>query len=198
MIPKPHQTIPSPEDGSMSSAEYRVATSKRDSQRGRTVSFSLVVNLQEIPHVNSYSNTEWAHTWYNRNEFASMKRECQVTVNLIDRGLLSGDCENYCITGLEHNIQSHDNTMRKSRIEKGIDAVLEEQAEQVYIGIFDAEAISVAYVEAISHQEDAAIATEYLRRSSSATNAVKKRGKVTSSLSRMIRDRMRRRSENIQ
>lgn len=198
MIAKPHQTIPSPEEESLSSAEHRVAPSKGGRKRGRTVSFSLVVDLQEILHVNNYSNEERANTWYSRDEFGSMKRECQITANLIDRGLVSGDCENYCITGLEHNIRSHDNNMRKSRVEKGIDAVLEEQAEQGSIGIFDAEAISVAYVEAISHQEDAATTTKYLHRSSSATNAVRKQKKVTSSLSRMIRDRMRRRSKNNQ
>lgn len=60
----------------------------------------------------------------------SMKIRCQATVSLIGHGVISGNCENHCITDLERGISSPDNITRKTRKEKGIDVVLEEQAEQ--------------------------------------------------------------------
>ena len=108
MIIKPLQTIPS-EDGSISSAEYRVVPMKSERKRQRSVSFNQIVSHNEVLHVNNYNKDERERTWYSREEFASMKIQCQVTVDLIEHGVISEDCENYCITGLEHRISSPTN-----------------------------------------------------------------------------------------
>lgn len=147
-----------PEDESISSAEIGVVPTKRNERkRPRAVSFNPEVISQEILHVNNYSDDEWTSTWYTRKDFRAMKKECQMTVNLVERGILHGDCDNYCITGLEFRIKNHTNSERRARKEKGIDAVLEEQAHQIHDGVTDAEALSASYVDAIRRPEDSAI-----------------------------------------
>lgn len=174
-----------PEDESISSAEYSVVpTKKHERKRPRAVSFNPDVIAQEILHVNNYSHTEWTNTWYTREDFRSMKKECQITVNLIERGILHGDCEKYCITGLERRIRSHNNSARKARKEKGIDAVLREQAQQEHTGVTDAEAISASYVDAIRRPDTAA--PKCVPRAAVAPNMSRRQRKISMTLPRVI------------
>lgn len=183
------------EDKSMSSSDYRVATMEKGGKRPRNVSFNLAVVIQEVLHINNYTDEEWESAWYTRGDYIVMKRQCRVTMDLVERGLIAGDCDDHCTAGLERTIQSRGSSslQTKSRMALGIEAVMEEQAEQQFSGIADVEAISAAYVDAISME---VAAPETKRDLELPSNVVRKQRRITKPLSRMIRNRMRRRKDN--
>lgn len=73
--------------------------------------------------------------------------------------------------------------------EKGIDAVLEEQTEQMYLGITDTEAVASAYVDAIRSEAADSTPTKRVR------NAEKRQKRIAMSLPRIIKNRLRRRKD---
>lgn len=197
MIAMPHRTIPYSEEESISSSEYRVAPMKKGRKRQRPVSFNLAVVIQEVLHINNYTHEECKSAWYNRGDYIAMKRQCQVTMDLIERGAITEDFNDHCIVGLERIIQNRSTSrLQKSRVELGIDAVMKEQAGQGFSGISDVEAISVAYVDAIN-MEPAEPESKGDLKPPFVADVITKQRRITKPLSRMIRNRMRRRNDKM-
>lgn len=140
--------------------------------------------------MNNYSNEELARTWYIPGDYISMKRRCQLTIDLIEQGIISGDCETYCSLGLKAIRERRDKRTGKTMVQKGVDAVLEEQTEQMCLGITDAEAIASAYVDAIRSEAADSAPTHRSR------NAEKRQRRIAVVLPRIIKNRIRRRKDD--
>ena len=86
--------------------------------------------------------------------------------------------------------EGRDKRTGKTMVQKGVDAVLEEQTEQMCLGITDAEAIASAYVDAIRSEAADSAPTQRPR------NAEKRQRRIAVVLPRIIKNRIRRRKDD--
>lgn len=171
--------MPCPDEGSVSSSGQELVPMKKEMKR---VSFNPVVNLQEVLHVNNYSHVEWQDSWYTKEEFSFIRRQCRATVNLMERGIVPKDSEHHCTVGLEDIAKTRANRIRKTRTQLTINAVLNEQAKQERAGISNTAAIAAVYAGATT-----------LGALPFVSNAIRKQRSFAKPLSRIIGNIMRQR-----
>lgn len=179
MIAKLISTMTYPDEASVFSSGQESVPMKK---RRKRVSFNPVVNLQEVLHLNNYSHVEWQDSWYTKDELGLIRRQCRVTVNLMERGIVTKGSEQHCTVGLEARAKTRANRIRKTRTQLTVNAVLNEQAKQKRVGISNTEAIAAAYVGAICLE-----ALPFV------SNVIRKQSSLAKPLSRIIGNRMRRR-----
>ena len=117
-----------------------LAASSNDKKR--SVSFNSTVRVKKILHINNYTQSEIANTWYSREEeqvireTAAMVAEMMASGKSIDETKISRrGLEGRTVEGLERRLQQ--------RIAVW-DAVLDQQADNIGAGIVDDELIAMA------------------------------------------------------
>ena len=111
------------------------------------VSFSPFVEGRSILHVQDYSDSEVASTWYSPQDLARFQADIRETVFFMVQGLLLKEddgCHGYCALGLESST-AEGMQARRTRRSDAAQAVFEEQDIQYNDGILDTDRLAMIY-----------------------------------------------------
>lgn len=108
------------------------------------VTFRPHVNVRPIRHINNMSEEVVEKVWFSRVNFEEMKKEYAQTVKMIAYDIYKGDDEQHCARGLEYRLRPGALIRRANKL-NGLEAVLNEQANQNRLGIINDERIAKAF-----------------------------------------------------
>lgn len=140
---KPENFSPVTKDSFMKSGsvtQKKVATK----MAYRQVTFSSIVSIRPIIHVNDIPAQVIRDGWFSREECANIKKNLARTAKLISHGVYEGDDENHCARGLECRVRSGAVVRRENKL-NGLMAVLDEQDRQFDLDIVDEDLIRDAF-----------------------------------------------------
>lgn len=120
----------------------------------RSIRFSTSVGTREIPCIMDMESSEVEATWYNQEEFATMKAECRQLAKSVVSGRIEVSAEDICLRGLEEKLHRSQKKINRS---EAISAVLDEQDAQFGYGEQNPDVISSVYHEFAAHCLDDAI-----------------------------------------
>lgn len=126
-----------------------VTTETKPRRREKLVQFFPMVEMHETLHVNDYTRDEIAHVWYSEAEFAGMRADQKLALDLFEFGIYT-DKDQDCLRGLEARTRWGAKERRYNK-ELGRAAVFQEQSLQEYDSKYDPEAIARAYASATKH-----------------------------------------------
>lgn len=106
----------------------------------RSVQFKEKVSVRPITHVNDMDDDEIADVWYNKNDFARMKRSIAVTLKMLKMS------NGVYARGLEHKITKAANLRRRANKMYALNAVLDEQDRQRSRGMINTEGLRHVFV----------------------------------------------------
>jgi hypothetical protein len=112
------------------------------------VSFYHSVRVQFVEGVDDYSFDEKRSTWYNKQEFESMKRDRRTTLKVMENGNPNVDDDQHYFRGVENKTRKGSQTKQWNMVE-GVMAVFDEQ--QVHHNVDTHQAIADAYGAAVAH-----------------------------------------------
>jgi hypothetical protein len=108
------------------------------------VTFNNQVDVQEVPHLKDLPQEEKAATWYNNQDFETIKKSLVVTLRLMMAQKLVGSDQ--CVRGLEFRTPQGAKYRKKNKIQ-ALTAVWNEQVAQWKDNKTDDEAIRRVYLE---------------------------------------------------
>jgi hypothetical protein len=107
----------------------------------KSVTFSPRVRAKGICHINNFTDQEVAATWYSQEETNESRREAEIIIHLMDRGLPI-DEQKYCTRGLEGHTRIG-SEQRLAQYYAVRDTVLDEQEWQISEGILDEDTLAM-------------------------------------------------------
>ena len=113
-------------------------------ERRLRVSFNPKVYVRETLHSADYTDEEKVNSWYQKDEMAQIKDDMVAAVRMMIRGELLSDTREHCSRGLEFRSREGANQRKMNKF-RALEAVLDEQDEQIDAGIFNDNAISLVY-----------------------------------------------------
>jgi hypothetical protein len=113
--------------------------------RKRKVSFFGGVQVRTTTHINDFTAVERSNCWYEKKDYALMKKQMMGTVHQLKIGSYKGDTNQQCARGLEYRVTIGAMLRRNNKI-AGWEAVLGTQDLQFYDGKLNAQAIANAYM----------------------------------------------------
>jgi hypothetical protein len=119
-------------------------------ERQRKVRFHGRVQFKTIRHVADFSDDEITDGWYRKNDFIRMSDEVAEIAKLLAKGEEFHEGEELCIRGLEHLVEEDVADYRAEKMIASIDAVLDEQDDQMDEDIYDPDMIAQIYGEIVS------------------------------------------------
>lgn len=134
---------------SASALDSSAGSSVRRQVSRKRVRFSQNVTRRAIPTIDDYSREEIEQTWVLPQESYIIHYNCLLQVRKLDKGRVFIDDGKYCARGLESLTKLRMISLEQARRES-YDAVLDEQDEQVLLGIVDHKAIADLYRDVAS------------------------------------------------
>ena len=121
-----------------------------DSSNSRKVRFHSRVQFKTIRHVANFSDDEIRDGWYNKKDFMRMSDEVSEIAKLVANGQTVYEGEELCTRGLEHLVEEDVADYRAEKMIESIDAVLDEQDEQIDENIYDPYTIAEVYGDIVT------------------------------------------------
>jgi hypothetical protein len=121
-----------------------------DEARQRTVRFHGRVQFKTIRHVADFSDDDITAGWYCKKDFMRMSDEVAEIAKLLAQGQESYKGEELCIRGLEHLVEEDVADYRAEKMIASIDAVLDEQDEQLDANMYDPAVIAKIYSDIVA------------------------------------------------
>jgi hypothetical protein len=119
-------------------------------KRQRKVRFHSRVQFKTIRHVANFSEDEIREGWYCKKDFMRMSNEVSEIAKLFAAGQKMYNGDELCTRGLEHLIEEDVADYRAEKMIASIDAVLDEQDEQMDENIYDPYTIAEVYSEIVA------------------------------------------------
>ena len=118
----------------------------------RSIQFNPSVQKRRHLPLHEYTTEELDACWFRGNEYAQIARSFRKEIKMLERGLLKNLAlydhdRKYCVRGLESHTRLAALARNQNRLTARA-AVLEEQSEQLSIGVIDNEAIASRYRDA--------------------------------------------------
>jgi hypothetical protein len=129
---------------------WETSTSTTMTDRQRKVRFHSRVQFKTIRHVANFSDEEISAGWYCKKDFMRMSDEVSAIAKLVAAGQEVYNGEELCIRGLEHLVEEDVADYRAEKMIASIDAVLDEQDEQMDENIYDPYTIADVYGEIVA------------------------------------------------
>mmetsp|Transcript_26182 Transcript_26182/g.62206 ORF Transcript_26182/g.62206 Transcript_26182/m.62206 type:complete len:438 (+) Transcript_26182:228-1541(+) len=120
------------------------------SNNSRKVKFHSRVQFKTIRHVANFSDDEIRDGWYNKKDFIRMSDEVGEIAKLVANGQTVYEGEELCTRGLEHLVEEDVADYRAEKMIESIDAVLDEQDEQIDENIYDPYTIAEVYGDIVT------------------------------------------------
>ena len=125
-------------------------SSNKKNKRKTVVSFTKMVAQYHVLHLNDYTDDEIDACWYERCEMKAMKHEVKRTVKKIVNGTpLNDENDKFlgeCAIGLE-GFTPDGSQIKLSQRRDAIDALLDEQDDQIMYNFSNPQALADAYKE---------------------------------------------------
>jgi hypothetical protein len=121
-----------------------------DEERQRKVRFYGRVQFKTIRHIADFSESEINDGWYCKKDFICMSDEVAEIAKLLAQGQEFYKGEELCIRGLEHLVEEDVADYRAEKMVASIDAVLDEQEEQLEANIYDPAIIAEIYAKIVT------------------------------------------------
>mmetsp|Transcript_2084 Transcript_2084/g.4920 ORF Transcript_2084/g.4920 Transcript_2084/m.4920 type:complete len:190 (-) Transcript_2084:39-608(-) len=123
----------------------------------QSVTFHERVTVYLVPHALELDDDEFAASWYQKDEFQTIRQDMHAAVKALSNGTFTSDNDDQCKRGLEPRTKQGS---RRRRIKKQYArvSVLEEQERQRSLGINNPEALRKAYIHGCQDSRETAVA----------------------------------------
>lgn len=141
--PASSKTITTDDDEATMEETETSESSSNSSQCRVVVGLATTVRVRYTLSRDSYTPDEKEATWYTRDQYQVILKQCNKQIEKLNRGKVLLD-QKYCARGVERHTKLATITRTQNK-KQALEAVLTEQRRQKEQGILDEEAISDAY-----------------------------------------------------